>query len=247
MKSAKLSEYKWDVKLYDGHILAIQKEGKLLAYSLGSEATSAVRIFHTPSMMRGTIKGFSGACADLAWAYGSDPPMLGCVDKQGNLFVHAVIVSELSSSSDKGSIQLEKILELRRDPSKESLNGHEKKEETETAGGGGGGGGSYQICWCPYVPEKGAGARTKSKSGTEETEDNDDEVLESVSETAESDADQCRMVVLIKGKRIEILMIDSVLESIAEMEGQASRDGSFARLGPQDGYAVIEETSVSIY
>lgn len=121
--------YKWETKNYPGHLIAIHKEGKIIAYSINVNGQGMVRLIHfAMGNKRALIKGMSKEIMDLQFADYSKEIIIGCIEESA-LHVHRLEVAEGGESLV--CVQLLKI--------ENPLPGHVPTLD--------------KISWCPYVPE----------------------------------------------------------------------------------------------
>ena len=122
--------YKWEKKNYSGHLVAIHKDGKIIAYSINVNGQGMVRLIHFGmGNKRALIKGMSKEVLDLQFADYSKEIIIACIEETA-LHVHKLEVAETGESIN--CVQLLKI--------ENPILGHVPKMD--------------KISWCPFVPEK---------------------------------------------------------------------------------------------
>lgn len=122
--------YKWERKNYPGHLIAIHKEGKIIAYSINVNGQGMVRLIHFGmGNKRALIKGMSKEVLDLQFADYSKDIIIGCIEESA-LHVHRLEVVDGGDSIN--CVQLLKI--------ENPIADHVPKLD--------------KISWCPYVPDE---------------------------------------------------------------------------------------------
>lgn len=122
--------YKWEKKNYPGHLIAIHKEGKIIAYSINVNGQGMVRLIHFGlGNKRALIKGMSREVLDLQFADYSKETIIGCIEESA-LHVHRLEV--VDGGESLSAVQLLKI----ENPLPDHIPVMDK------------------ISWCPYVPEE---------------------------------------------------------------------------------------------
>lgn len=122
--------YKWEKKNYPGHLVAIHKEGKIIAYSINVNGQGMVRLIHFGmSNKRALIKGFTKEVLDVQFADYSKEIIIGSIEETA-LHIHRMDVID-------GGNALNCFLLLKVDS---PLAGHVPLLD--------------KINWCPYVPEE---------------------------------------------------------------------------------------------
>lgn len=121
--------YKWPQKNYAGHLIAIHKEGKIIAYSINVNGQGMVRLIHFGmGSKRALIKGMSKEVLDLQFADFSEQIIIGCIEETA-LHVHRLEVDAAESLSCVLLLKIENPI-LDHVPTLD------------------------KISWCPYVPEE---------------------------------------------------------------------------------------------
>lgn len=120
--------YKWETKNYPGHLVAVHKDGKVLAYSINVNGRGMVRLIHFEmGCKRALIKNFSKEVLDLQFANYSKEIIIGCIEET------ALHVHKLEAANDLlQAVLLVKI--------ENPIAGHVPVFD--------------KISWCPYVPEE---------------------------------------------------------------------------------------------
>lgn len=120
--------YKWEIKNYPGHLIAIHKDGKIIAYSINVNGRGMVRIIHFGmGNKRALIKGLAKEVLDLQFANYSRDIVIGCIEEA------ALHIYKLEMSEDS----LNAALMLKID---NPIEGHTPILD--------------KISWCPYIPEE---------------------------------------------------------------------------------------------
>lgn len=122
--------YKWEKKNYPGHLIAIHKEGKIIAYSINVNGQGMVRLINFGmGSKRALIKGMAKEVLDLQFADYSKQILIACIE-ESSLHVHRL--ESIEGAESINCVQLLKIDNpiLNHVPKMDSIN------------------------WCPYVPEK---------------------------------------------------------------------------------------------
>lgn len=121
--------YKWERKNYPGHLIAIHKEGKIIAYSINVNGQGMVRLIHFGiGNKRALIKGMSKEVLDLQFADYSKEIIIGCIEESA-LHVHRL---EIVNGGD--SINCVQLLKI-----ENPIPDHVPKLD--------------KISWCPFVPD----------------------------------------------------------------------------------------------
>jgi len=122
--------YSWEHRYYPGQLVAHDRSGKYLAYSLKTpnKGCGVVRIASRVKDDKLLIKGMLGPVVDLAFSHSSEEVVIGIVDSFGNMFVYRVV-------EESSGMQSERIMEILRtgDPA----GGQERV---------------HRLVWCPFVP-----------------------------------------------------------------------------------------------
>lgn len=122
--------YKWEKKNYPGHLVAIHKEGKIIAYSINVNGQGMVRLIHFGmGNKRALIKGMVKEVLDLQFADYSKEVIIGCIEESA-LHIHRLEVIDGGES-----IQCVQLLKIE-NPIPDHVPLLDK------------------ISWCPYVPEE---------------------------------------------------------------------------------------------
>lgn len=122
--------YKWELKNYPGRLIAIHKEGKIIAYSINVHAQGMVRLIHFGlGNKRALIKGMSKEVLDIQFADYSKEIIIGCIEESA-LHVHRLDV--VDDGDSLACVQLLKI--------ENPITGHIPTMD--------------KLSWCPYVPEE---------------------------------------------------------------------------------------------
>lgn len=122
--------YKWEKKNYPGHLVAIHKEGKIIAYSINVNGQGMVRLIHFGlGNKRALIRGFAKEVLDLQFADYSKEVILGCIEESA-LHIHKLEVADGGES-----IQCVQLLKI-----ENPIADHVPKLD--------------KISFCPYVPEE---------------------------------------------------------------------------------------------
>ena len=101
--------YSWEHRYYPGQLVAHDRSGKYLAYSLKTpnKGCGVVRIASRVKDDKLLIKGMLGPVVDLAFSHSSEEVVIGIVDSFGNMFVYRVV-------EESSGMQSERILEILR-------------------------------------------------------------------------------------------------------------------------------------
>ena len=122
--------YKWEKKNYPGRLVAIHKEGKVIAYSINVNGQGMVRLIHFGmENKRALIKGMSKEVLDLQFADYSNEIYIACIEESA-LHVHRLDVVDGGES-----LQCTQMLKI-----ENPLSDHVPKCD--------------KVSWCPYVPEE---------------------------------------------------------------------------------------------
>lgn len=122
--------YKWETKNYPGRLIAIHKEGKIIAYSINVNGQGMVRLIHFAiGSKRALIKGMSKEVLDLQFADFSKEIIIACIEESA-LHVHRLDL--VDGGESLLCVQLLKI--------ENPIAGHVPAMD--------------KISWCPYVPEE---------------------------------------------------------------------------------------------
>lgn len=122
--------YKWETKNYPGHLIAIHKEGKVIAYSINVNGQGMVRLIHFGmGNKRALIKGMSKEVLDLQFADYSKQILIACIEESA-LHVHRLDI--VDGGESLCCTQLLKI----ENPIADHVPICDK------------------VSWCPYVPEE---------------------------------------------------------------------------------------------
>jgi enhancer of mRNA-decapping protein 4 len=124
--------YKWENKNYPGHLIAVHKDGKIIAYSINVNGQGMVRVFHFGiGNKRALIKGMSKEILDLQFANSSKDVIIGCIEEAA-LHIHKLEITDSPDGTSMNCIQLLKI--------ESALPDHVPLMD--------------KISWCPFVPEE---------------------------------------------------------------------------------------------
>lgn len=122
--------YKWETKNYPGHLIAIHKEGKVIAYSINVNGQGMVRLIHFGmGNKRALIKGMSKEVLDLQFADYSKEIFIACIEESA-LHVHRLDIVEGGES-----LCCTQMLKIE-NPIADHVPTCDK------------------VSWCPYVPEE---------------------------------------------------------------------------------------------
>ncbi|KAH9491659.1 enhancer of mRNA decapping 4, partial [Bulinus truncatus] len=117
----------WELKYYDGNLVAVHRDSIFVAYVLKGKPPNIgnVRVISRTTASRVLLKDFRGCVMDIAFAL-SDDVILAAADEDGNLFIYSIIMNEDGILSNL-------ILHITgNEPSFRSL---------------------IRVIWCPYMPE----------------------------------------------------------------------------------------------
>jgi len=130
LKIKNIVNFSWDLRWQHGQVVAAHLTGTYIAYAITTpKNVGVVRVVNRATEARLLVKGMRGPVRDLAFAHTASEVVLGCVDSQGNLFVHRV-------TEAAGGLASERVLEVVRE-------GVAEQEE------------EHRLIWCPYLPEPG--------------------------------------------------------------------------------------------
>ncbi|CRK91082.1 CLUMA_CG004770, isoform A [Clunio marinus] len=122
--------YKWEKKDYPGHLIAIHKDGKVIAYSINVNGQGMVRLIHFGmGNKRALIKGMSKEVLDLQFADYSKEIIIGCIEES------ALHINRLDVVDGGDSLNCTQLLKI-----ENPIEGHVPIMD--------------KISWCPYVPEE---------------------------------------------------------------------------------------------
>lgn len=137
VKLKNIVDYKWEVKKYHGRLIAVHRDGQVIAYSIKLKTGGMVRVVWNGE--RALIKGMSNEVLDLQFAHISSKIILACVDDT-SLHVYGV---EISSG------KLETSLLLKVD---------NPVEDVPIC--------SHRVNWCPFVPSSAAPPPTSTSANS---------------------------------------------------------------------------------
>ncbi|XP_012157924.1 enhancer of mRNA-decapping protein 4 homolog [Ceratitis capitata] len=94
VKLKNIVDYKWEVKNYPGHLIAVHMDGKHIAYVINvnnkvSRVEGMVRVVKAQSGLRALIKGMSGEVLDLQFAHIETEHILASIDMNA-LYIHKI-------------------------------------------------------------------------------------------------------------------------------------------------------------
>lgn len=118
--------YKWKQKNYPGHLIALHKDGKVVAYSFGVDGKGLIRVIHIEGNKRVLIKGYSDGFLDLQFSDSKDYN-LAAIDKT-SLYVFKLPVTDESELTHQLVLKVSNPLE----------------DHSPICD---------KISWCPYIPE----------------------------------------------------------------------------------------------
>lgn len=118
--------YKWKQKNYPGHLIALHKDGKVVAYSFCVEGRGLIRVIHVEGSKRVLIKGYTDGFLDIQFSDSKDY-ILAAIDKS-NLFIFKLQLS------DDAEVMHQLVMKIISNP-----------EERSSI--------CDKISWCPYIPE----------------------------------------------------------------------------------------------
>lgn len=123
VKLKNIVDYKWEVKKYFGRLIAVHRDGQIIAYSIKLKTGGMVRVVWNGE--RALIKGMSTEVLDLQFAHMSKKIILACVDDT-SLHVYRVDISA-------GKLETTLLLKV-----------NNATEDVPLY--------SHRINWCPFVP-----------------------------------------------------------------------------------------------
>uniref|UniRef100_A0A336M137 CSON006973 protein n=1 Tax=Culicoides sonorensis TaxID=179676 RepID=A0A336M137_CULSO len=129
IKLKNIVDYSWEVKTYNGRLVAGHKDGKLIAYSIRAKNKGKyegmIRIVNVENGKRALIKGVYNETIDLEFAYLTEPVLLAYIN-ESTLFIQKIV--ECNDNLETSLIfQINDVIE-------HNIN-HDK------------------VTWCPYIPE----------------------------------------------------------------------------------------------
>uniref|UniRef100_A0A1I8PAA0 Uncharacterized protein n=1 Tax=Stomoxys calcitrans TaxID=35570 RepID=A0A1I8PAA0_STOCA len=129
VKLKNIVDYKWEVKNYPGHLIAVHIDEKYIAYVINvnnkvSGMEGMVRVVNTAKGLRALIKGMSGEVLDLQFAHIEKEHILASIDAS-SLYVHKIDLLE-------GSLLCNLVIKIE-DP----LANYTPKYD--------------KISWCPFI------------------------------------------------------------------------------------------------
>ncbi|XP_017487869.1 PREDICTED: enhancer of mRNA-decapping protein 4 homolog, partial [Rhagoletis zephyria] len=94
VKLKNIVDYKWELKNYPGHLIAVHLDGKHIAYVINvnnklSRVEGMVRVVKAQSGLRALIKGMTGEVLDLQFAHIEKERILGSID-MNSLYIHKI-------------------------------------------------------------------------------------------------------------------------------------------------------------
>ncbi|XP_054741449.1 enhancer of mRNA-decapping protein 4 homolog isoform X1 [Anastrepha obliqua] len=94
VKLKNIVDYKWELKNYPGHLIAVHMDGKHIAYVINvnnklSRVEGMVRVVKAQTGLRALIKGMSGEVLDLQFAHIEKERILGSID-MNSLYIHKI-------------------------------------------------------------------------------------------------------------------------------------------------------------
>ncbi|XP_067625151.1 enhancer of mRNA-decapping protein 4 homolog isoform X2 [Eurosta solidaginis] len=98
VKLKNIVDYKWELKNYPGHLIAVHIDGKHIAYVINvnnktSRVEGMVRVVKAQSGLRALIKGMSGEVLDLQFAHIEKERILASID-MNSLYIHKIEMIE---------------------------------------------------------------------------------------------------------------------------------------------------------
>ncbi|XP_050322266.1 enhancer of mRNA-decapping protein 4 homolog isoform X3 [Bactrocera neohumeralis] len=94
VKLKNIVDYKWELKNYPGHLIAVHMDGKHIAYVINvnnkvSRVEGMVRVVKAQTVLRALIKGMSGEVLDLQFAHIERERILASIDMNA-LYIHKI-------------------------------------------------------------------------------------------------------------------------------------------------------------
>lgn len=124
VKVKNIVDYKWEVKKYHGRLIAVHRDGQVIAYSIKLKTGGMVRVWWQGE--RALIKGMSNEVLDIQFAHMSSKIVLACVD-EASLHIYRV-------ETDTGKLETFLLLKV------DNVN----LDDVDLR--------SNRINWCPFVP-----------------------------------------------------------------------------------------------
>lgn len=124
VKVKNIVDYKWEAKKYHGRLIAVHRDGQVIAYSIKLKTGGMVRVWWQGE--RALIKGMSNEVLDIQFAHMSSKIVLACVDET-SLHIYRV-------ETDSGKLETFLLLKV------DNIN----LEDVDLR--------SNRINWCPFVP-----------------------------------------------------------------------------------------------
>lgn len=83
-------DYNWEFRLYQGQLVAVHIEGKILAYAMKGKDGGMVRVVNHETDQRALIKNLKTDVRDVSFAFLRNEIILGCVDDEANIFIYEI-------------------------------------------------------------------------------------------------------------------------------------------------------------
>jgi enhancer of mRNA-decapping protein 4 len=90
IKVNRIVNYEWDQRFNNGQLISVHKSGVYFAYSILTNLTGKVRIFHKKLNEKALLKSFTGRVVDLSFAYYDKEVLLGILDEIGCLQIFKI-------------------------------------------------------------------------------------------------------------------------------------------------------------
>lgn len=123
VKLKNIVDYKWEVKKYHGRLIAVHRDGQVVAYSIKLKTGGTVRVWWNGE--RALIKGMANEVLDIQFAHMSTKIILACVD-ESSLHIYHV-------ETRTGKLETSLLLKV-----DNPVNNVDPR--------------SNRINWCPFVP-----------------------------------------------------------------------------------------------
>ncbi|XP_045470559.1 enhancer of mRNA-decapping protein 4 [Harmonia axyridis] len=120
-------DYNWEVKLYQGQLVSVHINGKVLAFAMKGKDGGMVRVVNQETNQRALIKNLKTDVRDVSFAFLKEEIILGCVDDVANIFIYKI----------EDSLHFIKYKLLLHIYHPDALNNPPS---------------NYRMVWCPYLP-----------------------------------------------------------------------------------------------
>ncbi|KAK9872249.1 hypothetical protein WA026_017050 [Henosepilachna vigintioctopunctata] len=127
VKLTNMIDYNWELRYYQGQLVAVHIDGKVLAYAMKGKEGGMVRLANQETNQRALIKNLKTDVRDVSFAFLRNEIILGCVDDMANVFIYEI-------EDSPHFIKYKLLLHIF----------HPEALKNNAS--------NYRMVWCPYLP-----------------------------------------------------------------------------------------------